>query len=131
MKNNPHEIEATLRLMEMSTDVPTKLPDAVRVFEETLKSVRLALTSTPEAVDKPFVDPKASVFDDYIICLEDGVKVRMLRSYLRRFNLTPEAYRKRWNLPLEYPMVPPSFSRRRAEISKQTQIKIRRAQRNG
>jgi predicted transcriptional regulator len=133
LKTEHNEIEVTLRLMEMTAHLPETPLDAVRTFGETLQAVQSVMSGTLKICEKAAIDPKETVFDDYIICLEDGEKVRMLRSYLRRFNLTPDTYRQRWGLPKDYPMVAPSFSRRRAEISKKTQtnLKVQRGRHNG
>ncbi|MFN9612418.1 MAG: MucR family transcriptional regulator, partial [Hyphomonadaceae bacterium] len=56
----------------------------------------------------------------YIICLEDGKKLKMLKRYLRsKYNLSPEEYRRRWNLPADYPMVAPNYAKRRSEFARQ------------
>lgn len=74
----------------------------------------------PEVQQKPAVNPKRSVTDDYIICLEDGRKLKMLKRHLRTaYNLTPEEYRAKWGLPHDYPMVAPSYARKRRELAKQ------------
>ena len=74
-----------------------------------------ALSERPE----PAVSPKKSVFPDYIICLEDGKKLKMLKRHLAtRYNLTPEQYRARWNLPADYPMVAPAYAEKRRELAK-------------
>ena len=71
----------------------------------------------------PAVPIKRSVFPDYIVCLEDGKKTKMLKSYIQRhFNLTPEDYRTRWGLPPEYPMVAPNYSAQRAAIAKRNSL---------
>lgn len=68
----------------------------------------------------PAVPIKKSVTDSYIICLEDGKKLKMLKRYLRtRYDLTPDEYRKRWGLPKDYPMVAPEYGRRRSEFAKE------------
>ena len=68
---------------------------------------------------KPAVPIGRSVHDDYIICLEDGAKLKMLKRYLRsRFNLSPEEYRRKWGLPPEYPMVAPVYAARRSDFAK-------------
>ena len=74
----------------------------------------------PAERQKPAVAISKSVFDDYIICLEDGKKLKMLKRYLRsRYDLSPEEYRRRWNLPPEYPMVAPAYAARRSDFAKQ------------
>ncbi|WP_298673101.1 MucR family transcriptional regulator [uncultured Sphingomonas sp.] len=74
---------------------------------------------TIETKQKPAVSIKASVKPDYLVCLEDGKKLTMLRRYLRtHFGMTPAQYRSKWNLPLDYPMVAPSYARKRSELAK-------------
>ena len=69
----------------------------------------------------PAVPVKKSVTPDYIICLEDGRKLKMLKRYLRaQYGLTPEAYRAKWNLPADYPMTAPNYAARRSEFAKQS-----------
>lgn len=61
-----------------------------------------------------------TITPDYIVCLEDGKKLKMLKRYLKtNYNMTPEEYRKRWNLPLSYPMVAPNYAKRRSDLAKQ------------
>ncbi len=68
----------------------------------------------------PAVPVKKSVTADYIVCLEDGKKLKMLKRYLRaRYGLSPGAYRAKWNLPADYPMVAPNYAARRSEFAKQ------------
>jgi predicted transcriptional regulator len=68
---------------------------------------------------QPAVPVKKSVQDDYIVCLEDGKKLKMLKRYLRaRYKLSPDEYRARWNLPPDYPMVAPNYARRRSDFAK-------------
>lgn len=75
----------------------------------------------------PAVRPERSIFDDYLICLEDGKRVTLLKSHLKnRYNLSPDAYRERWKLPAHYPMVPPAYTRKRAAIAKTTGLGTQR-----
>jgi predicted transcriptional regulator len=68
---------------------------------------------------QPAVPVKKSVHDDYIVCLEDGKKLKMLKRYLRaRYKLSPEEYRARWNLSADYPMVAPNYAQRRSDFAK-------------
>jgi predicted transcriptional regulator len=68
---------------------------------------------------KPAVPVKRSVNPDYIICLEDGKKLKMLKRYLRsNYNMTPEEYRAKWGLPADYPMVAPNYAAQRSEFAK-------------
>lgn len=74
---------------------------------------------TVEAERKPAVTVKKSIGDDYIICLEDGKKLTMLKRYLRsQYNMSPEEYRKKWDLPHDYPMVAPAYARLRSAFAK-------------
>ncbi len=69
---------------------------------------------------KPAVSVARSIKDDYIVCLEDGAKLKMLKRYIRtRFNLTPDEYRQKWKLPSDYPMVAPAYARRRSDLARE------------
>jgi predicted transcriptional regulator len=95
------------------------LPDVIRSVYKTVS--QLSGTPGPRAEDrpKPAVPISKSVGDDYIVCLEDGKKLKMLKRYLRsRFNMTPDDYRRRWGLPADYPMVAPAYTERRSEFAK-------------
>ena len=73
-----------------------------------------------EVVREPAVSIRASVKPDHIICLEDGKKLKMLKRHLStHYNLTPDEYRARWNLPADYPMVAPNYAAHRRELAKQ------------
>lgn len=68
---------------------------------------------------KPAVAIKKSVGEDFIICLEDGKKLKMLKRYLRsNYNMSPEEYRAKWGLPPDYPMVAPAYARQRSDFAK-------------
>lgn len=72
-----------------------------------------------EVKPQPAVAIRSSVKPDYIVCLEDGKKLKMLKRYLRtNFDMTPEEYRARWGLPADYPMVAPSYAEKRRELAK-------------
>ncbi|MEK9724470.1 MAG: MucR family transcriptional regulator [Rhodospirillaceae bacterium] len=67
----------------------------------------------------PAVPVRRSINPDYIVCLEDGRKLKMLKRYLRAaFNMTPEEYRARWGLPQDYPMVAPNYAKKRSDFAK-------------
>lgn len=75
--------------------------------------------AVPEA-PKPAVPIKRSVFPDYIVCLENGKKLKMLKRHLKTaYNMTPEEYRERWGLPADYPMVAPNYAKQRSKLAKQ------------
>lgn len=69
----------------------------------------------------PAVPWKKSVFPDYIICLEDGKQLKMLKRHLKTaYNLSPEEYRERWGLPADYPMVAPNYAHHRSSLAKKS-----------
>ena len=85
------------------------------------KTLHDAGTSAPllGAKPTPAVPIKQSVKPDYIVCLEDGKKLKMLKRYLAtHYKMSPEAYRERWNLPADYPMVAPNYARTRSKLAK-------------
>ena len=68
---------------------------------------------------KPAVNPKKSVFPDYIVCLEDGKKFKSLKRHLRtHYDLSPEEYREKWGLAADYPMVAPNYAAARSALAK-------------
>ena len=72
-----------------------------------------------EALPEPAVSIRASIKPDYIVCLEDGKKLKMLKRHLMtHYNMTPDQYRARWNLPADYPMVAPNYAEKRRELAK-------------
>lgn len=96
------------------------VPDIIRTVHSALSAL---VTGAPApAADerpKPAVPISRSVQNDYIVCLEDGKRLKMLKRYLRsRFDMSPEEYRRRWGLPPEYPMVAPAYAARRSDFAK-------------
>ena len=76
--------------------------------------------AAPTERRKPAVPISKSVQHDYIVCLEDGKKLTMLKRYLRsRYDLSPDDYRRRWGLSADYPMVAPAYAARRSDFAKQ------------
>jgi len=70
---------------------------------------------------EPAVPIDESVTDDVIICLEDGLPFKSLKRHLRsKYDLTPEAYRQKWKLPLDYPMVAPNYAKKRSDLAKKS-----------
>ncbi|BAV45412.1 transcriptional regulator [Mesorhizobium loti] len=72
----------------------------------------------PVVKQEPAVSIKKSVTPDFIICLEDGKKFKSLKRHLQHFNLTPDQYRQKWNLPADYPMVAPNYAATRSALAK-------------
>ncbi len=97
-----------------NTITPRNLPKLIH-------GVHQALATVAAAHDKPrpVVAVKKSITPDYIICLEDGKRLKMLKRHLMTsFGLTPQAYRERWGLPADYPMVAPKYAAQRSALAK-------------
>ena len=109
----------------------TDLPNLIQDVYRTLTAIGVP-AEEPER-PKPAVPVKKSVFPDYIICLEDGKKLKMLKRHLKTaYNMTPDEYRDRWGLQPDYPMVAPNYAERRSHLAKEiglgTQRRNRRRQ---
>jgi predicted transcriptional regulator len=95
------------------------LPATIRVVYDTLLKIGEA-PAAPAEKPQPAVPIRKSVFPDYIICLEDGKRLKMLKRHLATsYNMTPEQYRERWGLDGSYPMVAPNYAERRSALAKQ------------
>jgi predicted transcriptional regulator len=96
------------------------VPDIIRTVHQALEGLSRAAPAPAEERPKPAVPVSRSVQHDYIVCLEDGKKLKMLKRYLRsRYNMSPDEYRRRWGLPADYPMVAPAYAARRSDFAKQ------------
>lgn len=96
-------------------DLPNLISDVHRALSGTKEG---ASQPEPEPL-KPAVNPKKSVFPDYIICLEDGKKFKSLKRHLRtHYDLSPEEYRDKWSLAPDYPMVAPNYAAARSALAK-------------
>lgn len=97
-----------------------ELPGVIKSVHTTLGSLNSASPATEVATDqKPAVPVKKSVTPDYLVCLEDGKRLKMLKRYLRsRYGLSPDQYRAKWGLPPDYPMVASNYAARRSEFAK-------------
>lgn len=99
----------------------SELPNLIAEVHAALGRVGDAPEQAAAEKQKPAVNPKRSVFDDYIICLEDGKKFKSLKRHLMtHFSLTPEQYREKWGLEPNYPMVAPSYAAARSALAKKT-----------
>ena len=96
------------------------LPEIIRNVHATLGGFAGGTVATGNTATRPPAVPvRKSITPDYIVCLEDGKRLKMLKRYLRsRFKLSPDEYRARWNLPPDYPMVAPNYAARRSEFAK-------------
>src|SRR3954452_15543213 len=102
-----------------NTVVVTDLPQVIEQVYRTLANVGVEPVPTVER-PQPAVPIKKSVTPDYIICLEDGKTLKMLKRHLKTaYDMTPEEYRDRWQLPPDYPMVAPNYAKQRSKLAKQ------------
>src|SRR5215211_3360600 len=106
-----------------ASDLPTLISEVHRALSTTNVSLK---EPEPEPL-KPAVNPKKSVFPDYIVCLEDGKKFKSLKRHLRtHYDLSPEEYREKWGLPHDYPMVAPNYAAARSDLAKRMGLGQRR-----
>ena len=97
---------------------PAQIPDLIRTVHAALAGMDAPTPAAPTDL-VPAVPVKKSVFADYIVCLEDGKRLKMLKRHLRTaYGMTPEQYRARWNLAPEYPMVAPNYAAQRSAFAK-------------
>ena len=95
------------------------LPAFISSTHAALAALRAESESAPVTQQRAAVPVEESVHDDYLVCLEDGRKLKSLKRHLqRRFSMTPDEYRAKWGLPADYPMVAPAYSALRSSIAK-------------
>jgi predicted transcriptional regulator len=130
MSEEISDVVSRFDVLRMTVDIvaayisrnPLEAPQIPDVIHQVF--VSLVGVSAGPAVDKatqraPAVPVRRSVMADYIVCLEDGRKLKMLKRHLKTaYNLTPDEYRSRWKLPSDYPMVAPSYAQRRSDFAK-------------
>ncbi len=117
-------------LIEMVSDIvsayvahnPVPVSDLPKLIEKvhaTLSEIGGAGAAEEKPDLKPAVPVRRSVTDDHIVCLEDGKKFKSLKRHLRtRYDMSPEDYREKWNLPADYPMVAPNYARQRSDLAR-------------
>ena len=99
--------------MVAQDDLPRLIQDVYKTLSE------LGGVEQTQERPKPAVAIKKSIYPDYIVCLEDGKKLKMLKRHLKTaYNLTPEEYRQRWGLSADYPMVAPNYAKVRSSLAK-------------
>ncbi len=97
----------------------SELPAMIRSVHATLGGLSGTLAIDAVTSQKPAVTIKKSITPEYLICLEDGKKLKMLKRYLRsRYGLSPDQYRTKWGLPADYPMVASNYAAQRSEFAK-------------
>lgn len=100
---------------------PEGLPALIQDVYRTLNGIGRDTPPAPAAVERPApaVPVRKSVFNDYLVCLEDGKRMKMLKRHLATaYNMTPEQYREKWGLAPDYPMVAPSYAKHRSSLAK-------------
>lgn len=96
-----------------------KIPGLLQEVHDAVRALASGGTASAGS-QQPAVPVKKSVTNDYVICLEDGKKLKMLKRYLRtQYGLSPEDYRRKWGLPADYPMVAPNYAKRRSDFAKE------------
>ena len=130
MSEAPEKEISSAEVLELTSDIVSahvsnntvnvsELPGLIEQVYKTLSNVGKA--EEPHS-DKliPAVSVRRSVTPDYIVCLEDGKKLKMLKRHLKTaYDMTPEEYRDRWNLPSDYPMVAPNYAKQRSRLAKE------------
>jgi predicted transcriptional regulator len=97
----------------------SELPSVIRSVHGALGSISSTSGSEMGTSQKPAVPVRKSVTPEYIVCLEDGKRLKMLKRYLRgKYKLTPDEYRAKWGLPADYPMVAPNYAALRSQFAK-------------
>ncbi len=96
-----------------------QISEVIHTVHTSLNALGAGKSESTAEPPKPAVPVKKSVTPDYIICLEDGKKLKMLKRHLRStYGMTPEEYRAKWGLPADYPMVAPNYAQQRSEFAK-------------
>ena len=106
------------------------LPQLIHSVYQTLSGAGDANAAAPRP--QPAVQIKKSVTPDYIVCLEDGRKLKMLKRHLKTaYNMTPEQYRERWGLAHDYPMVAPNYAKQRSQLARDLGLGTKAKRRRG
>jgi predicted transcriptional regulator len=130
MAQDEDHIQKNETLLQLATEIVaayvshnqipmTEISNVIKSVHQSLGGLAGGGGSELMTPQKPAVPVKRSVTPEYIICLEDGAKLKMLKRYLRsKYNLTPEEYRSKWGLAADYPMVAPNYSAQRSDFAK-------------
>ena len=107
------------------------LPGLIQNVHSALTGIS-GVSSAPEPKPEPKVSIRSSIKPDYIVCLEDGKKLKMLKRHLRStYNMTPDEYRAKWGLPADYPMVAPNYAEQRRTLAKSIGLGTKRRKTRG
>jgi predicted transcriptional regulator len=103
-----------------NTLATAQLADVINAVYKSLRGLEGQVAEAPAEPLKPAVAIRKSITPEFLICLEDGKKLKMLKRHLKTaYNMTPEQYRDRWNLAPDYPMVAPNYARQRSRLAKE------------
>lgn len=114
-----HAMTTTIVAAHVSNNV-VSVSDLSKIIQQVYKALANASagSAAPEK-PQPAVSIKRSITPDYIVCLEDGKKLKMLKRHIKTsYGLTPDDYRERWGLPADYPMVAPNYAAQRSALAK-------------
>jgi predicted transcriptional regulator len=96
-----------------------QIPEVIHSVFDSMNALEGRSAEPGSEPQKPATSIRKSVTPEYLICLEDGKKLKMLKRHLRTtYDMTPEEYRAKWNLPPDYPMVSPNYAKQRSEFAK-------------
>jgi predicted transcriptional regulator len=115
-------VQLTVRIVSAHLSNSQLSPENIMPLMTAVYGSLAGASAQPAPVDQPVpaVPIRSSVTPDYIVCLEDGRRLKMLKRHLQTaYAMTPEQYRERWGLSADYPMVAPNYARRRSELAKQ------------
>ncbi len=124
-------MEERAEIIEMTADIVSAfvgnnavaagdLPFLIQAVHGALAGMSNPVEAAEPAAKEPAVPLKRSITPEFLICLEDGRKFKSLKRHLRtKYNMSPEDYRAKWNLPKDYPMVAPNYAKARSDLAKQ------------
>lgn len=128
----------SLEVMAMVSDIvaayvsnhsmePSELPNFIQLVQRSLCNINSKNSFILASRSEPAVPIEDSIQPDYIVCLEDGKRMKMLKRHLKTsYNMTPDQYRERWGLPANYPMVAPNYAKKRQGIAKEIGLGLNR-----
>lgn len=130
MTEDTAKISAQGDVLRMATDIVSaylsnntvaadQVPDVINTIYRSLSAIEGGGSEAAAEPPKPAVSIRRSINPDYIVCLEDGKKLKMLKRHLRAaYNMTPDEYRAKWGLAADYPMVAPNYAAQRSDFAK-------------
>ena len=131
MAEENNQTVASTDLLRMSVEIVSayvsnnsvaaaQVPEIINTVYGALTSINGQSISEPAENQKPAVSVRRSIHPDYIVCLEDGKKLKMLKRHLRAaYGMSPDEYRAKWGLPADYPMVAPNYALQRSAFAKE------------